>query len=72
MEHVLALAAARGIRRVVLNTGPDMVAAQLLYERLGFTRLHEREYTFVRPDGSSFLMFAYGRVVEQSPGPGAA
>jgi len=72
VEHVLALAAARGIRRVVLNTGPDMVAAQRLYERLGFTRLHEREYTFVRPDGSSFLMLAYGRVVEQSPRLGAA
>lgn len=72
VEHVLALAAARGIRLVVLNTGPDMVAAQRLYERMGFARLHEREFTFVRPDGSSFLMLAYGRQVDRSPGLGAA
>jgi ribosomal protein S18 acetylase RimI-like enzyme len=61
VEHVLLLARLRGIGRVVLNTGPDMVAAQRLYERLGFERLHEREYVFERPDGSSFLMLAYGR-----------
>lgn len=61
VEHVLRLARIRGIDRVVLNTGPDMVAAQRLYERLGFGRLHEREFTFVRPDGSGFLMLAYGR-----------
>lgn len=63
VRHVLALAASRGIRRVVLNTGPEMLAAQRLYERLGFARLAEREYEFVRPDGSSFLMMAYGRDV---------
>jgi ribosomal protein S18 acetylase RimI-like enzyme len=63
VRHVLALAASRGIRRVVLNTGPEMRAAQRLYERLGFERLGEREYEFVRPDGSSFLMMAYGRDV---------
>jgi ribosomal protein S18 acetylase RimI-like enzyme len=61
VEHVLGLARERGIRRVVLNTGPDMVGAHRLYERLGFERLPEREYTFTRPDGSSFLMMAYGR-----------
>ena len=37
------------------------VAAQRLYEGMGFRRLHEREYQFERPDGSSFLMLAYGR-----------
>jgi ribosomal protein S18 acetylase RimI-like enzyme len=61
VQHVLLLARLRGIGRVVLNTGPDMVAAQRLYERLGFERLHEREFVFERPDGSSFLMLAYGR-----------
>lgn len=63
VRHVLTLAASRGIRRVVLNTGPEMGAAQRLYERLGFERLGEREYEFVRPDGSSFLMMAYRRDV---------
>ena len=59
----MALAASRGIRRVVLNTGPEMQSAQRLYERLGFARLAEREHVFTRPDGSTFLMMAYGRDV---------
>ncbi|WP_022889971.1 GNAT family N-acetyltransferase [Agromyces italicus] len=63
VEHVVRLARIRGLDRVVLNTGPDMVAAQRLYDRLGFGRMHEREFTFVPPDGSSFLMMAYGRDV---------
>jgi ribosomal protein S18 acetylase RimI-like enzyme len=61
VAHVLRLARIRGLERVVLNTGPDMLAAQRLYDRLGFQRLHEREFTFARPDGTSFLMIAYGR-----------
>jgi ribosomal protein S18 acetylase RimI-like enzyme len=65
VEHVLRLARIRGLDRVVLNTGPDMVSAQRLYERLGFERLYEREYTFERPDGSSFVMMAYGRDVDE-------
>ena len=64
VRHVLRLARIRGLVRVVLNTGPDMLAAQRLYDRLGFERLHEREFRFERPDGSSFLMMAYGRVVD--------
>ena len=56
----------RGLDRVVLNTGPDMLAAQRLYDRLGFERLHEREFVFERPDGTSFLMIAYGRDAEAS------
>ena len=67
VQHVLLLARLRGIRRVVLNTGPDMMAAQRLYERLGFERLHEREFVFERPDGSSFLMLAYRRDVDAQP-----
>lgn len=61
VRHVLALADARGLGRVVLNTGPDMLAAQRLYERLGFARLHEREFEVERSDGTTFLMMAYGR-----------
>lgn len=64
VEHVLSLARLRGTARVVLNTGPDMVAAHRLYEGLGFERLHEREYEFERTDGTSFLMMAYWRGVE--------
>ncbi|MBM7505455.1 GNAT family N-acetyltransferase [Agromyces aurantiacus] len=67
VRHVMALAAERGIRRVVLNTGPEMLAAQRLYDRLGFTRLPDREHVFERPDGTSFLMLAYGREVTARP-----
>lgn len=65
VRHVLLVARIRGLDRVVLNTGPDMLDAQRLYDRLGFTRLHEREYRFTRPDGTGFQMLAYGRDVDR-------
>jgi ribosomal protein S18 acetylase RimI-like enzyme len=64
VRHVMELAARRGIRRVVLNTGPEMRSAQRLYERLGFARLPEREHVVELPSGRSFLMMAYGRDVD--------
>lgn len=64
VRHVIELAARRGIRRVVLNTGPEMRSAQRLYARLGFARLPEREHVVHLPSGRSFLMMAYGRDVE--------
>jgi ribosomal protein S18 acetylase RimI-like enzyme len=41
----LDLASAAGKRRMVLSTGPEMMAAHRLYERLGFRRLPERDWT---------------------------
>ena len=38
-------ARAAGKRRVVISTGSRMAAAQRLYERLGFTRLPERDWS---------------------------
>jgi ribosomal protein S18 acetylase RimI-like enzyme len=38
-------ARAAGKRRVVISTGSRMAAAQRLYERLGFVRLPERDWT---------------------------
>lgn len=70
VRHVLALAAERGLDRVVMNTGGEMVAAQRLYDRMGFARLHEREFMVERSDGTSFLLIAYGRDVEPRPGAG--
>ncbi|MGW4931352.1 GNAT family N-acetyltransferase [Agromyces sp. NPDC004153] len=72
VRHVMELAARRGIRRVVLNTGPEMQSAQRLYARLGFARLHEREYVVDLPSGRSFLLMAYGRDVEAASESSAA
>jgi ribosomal protein S18 acetylase RimI-like enzyme len=66
VRHIMALAASRGIRRVVLNTGEQMRAARRLYERMGFERLEDREFTFERPDGTTVHILAYGIDV---PGP---
>ena len=49
VRHVISLAASRGIRRVVLNTGPEMLAAQRLYERLGFETVWRRHSFTRRP-----------------------
>lgn len=81
--HVVAIARARGARRVVMNSGPQMRPAHLLYEHLGFVRLRERETHLV--EGHPLLAFgldldpaldpALDAVLEPDPtaptGPGA-
>jgi len=42
-EFVVMLASERGLERVVMNSGSDMLAAHALYESMGFARLPERE-----------------------------
>jgi len=54
--HAVTLARDRGLRRVVLNSGPDMFVAHRLYERLGFAQLPERQTRL--PDGRP--LYAYG------------
>jgi ribosomal protein S18 acetylase RimI-like enzyme len=49
-------ARAAGKRRMVLSTGPAMTAAHRLYERLGFTRLPERDWTPV--PGIDLMVYA--------------
>lgn len=58
VEHVVALAAERGAKRVVMNSGPDMTGAHRLYYAMGFTRLTERETRIV--DGHTQPLLAFG------------
>lgn len=59
-RHVLALAGTRGAARVVMNSGPDMVAAHRLYLRLGFSRLPEREDRLVPGPHGPIRLLAFG------------
>lgn len=54
-RHVVELARQRGYTRVVMNSGPLMVGAHRLYERLGFARMPEREDRVV--PGGTLLAF---------------
>ena len=59
-RHVLMLARIRRAERVVMNSGPEMVGAHRLYERMGFTRMPDREPIIVRDDGSTLQLLAFG------------
>ncbi|GAA3300214.1 GNAT family N-acetyltransferase [Dactylosporangium vinaceum] len=53
--HVIDLGRQRRAARVVMNSGPEMVAAHRLYAALGFRRLRDRETRIV--DGRRLLAF---------------
>ncbi len=56
VTECLDRARAAGKRRIVISTGSYMTAAQRLYERLGFTRLPERDWSPV--PGIYLLVYA--------------
>ena len=56
-------ARAAGKRRMVLSTDPRMTAAQRLYERLGFTRLPERDWSPAPGEG----LIVYSWELERRP-----
>ena len=66
VEHIIALAAARGATRVVMNSGPQMIGAHQLYYAMGFTRLTERETRIV--DGHTRPLLAFGYEVGDGTG----
>lgn len=59
-RHVIDLARFRGSSAVVMNSGPEMRAAHRLYERLGFTRLEEREDRWVQGPAGPIRLLAFG------------
>jgi ribosomal protein S18 acetylase RimI-like enzyme len=56
LQAVIERAAGLGVRHLVLLTLPEMVAAQRLYERTGFRRLPDRDWTSAR----GRTLMAYG------------
>ena len=54
MRRLLEAAEAAGFSRIVLSTQRGMIAAQRLYERLGFQRQPDRDWD--RPSGSAHML----------------
>lgn len=67
-RHVIALAVERGIERVVMNSGPEMVGAHALYAKLGFRRLPEREHRIEVEPGRFLDLLAFGLDLPSPPG----
>lgn len=57
---VIELARERGARRVVMNSGPEMLGAHALYAKLGFRRLTEREHPIEVEPGRWLELRAFG------------
>ncbi len=67
LRAVIDQARARGLRRVILCTRPEMLAARHLYAEAGFRRLPDRDWAPV----AGILLVAYGLDLPVS-GPPAA
>lgn len=65
--HVIALGRDRGALRVVMNSGPEMLGAHRLYERLGFVHLTEREGPKEVAPGVVVHLYAFGYDLQASP-----
>ena len=65
--HVIALGRDRGASRVVMNSGPEMLGAHRLYERLGFVHLTDREGPKEVAPGIVVHLYAFGYDLTASP-----
>ncbi len=72
VEHVIGLARERGIEHLVMNSGPEMVGAHRLYERMGFRRMLDREPLLTFPDGRQVKVLAFGLNTQQHAHSGPA
>jgi ribosomal protein S18 acetylase RimI-like enzyme len=70
LRAVIERAAQRGVRHLVLLTQPDMVAAQRLYERAGFRRLPDRDWSPV--PGVTLLAYGLALSGDGQAGPASA
>lgn len=68
LKAVIERSAQHGVRRLVLLTQPDMLAAQHMYLREGFHRLPERDWS----PAPGLTLLAYGRMLAGDPGIGQA
>lgn len=59
-RHVIAIALARGSRRVVMHSGPHMTGAHALYEKIGFRRLRDREEPYEVEPGRFLELYMFG------------
>lgn len=59
-RHVVTLARERGSHRVIMNSGPQMLAAHALYAKLGFRRLPEREGPVEVAPGRTIDLLTFG------------
>lgn len=66
-RHVVDLARARGSHRVVMNSSAEMTGAHALYERLGFTRMPEREHPWEVEPGRILELLAFGYDLAPTP-----
>jgi ribosomal protein S18 acetylase RimI-like enzyme len=58
-QHVIALARQRKLERVVMNSGDMMLGAHRLYEKLGFERIPDRDFS-VTENGHTVTIFTFG------------
>ncbi|TQN31511.1 N-acetylglutamate synthase-like GNAT family acetyltransferase [Haloactinospora alba] len=64
VEATLRVAREYGTRRLVLSTQPAMTAAQHMYEKMGFVRIPERDWSPYR----GLTLLAYERALDGSCG----
>lgn len=64
--HVIDVARARGFRGVFMKSGPDMLGAHRLYERLGFHRDPARD-GLIRAGRRVFDLFAFAYDISDLP-----